>query len=149
MIFLLARSSSTNRNSRSTSGSSPWNDRSERSSRPSMLLRSAGKLTVSRCSATASTCSTSSRYDWRIRNMRARFVATLPCVLGVVVAVGCGDNLPGAAGSGTRLGLHSYVFEDGTELVDPTRFRDLARGEDCAPALWSDGASYCTPAAGD
>jgi hypothetical protein len=81
--------------------------------------------------------------------MRARFVATLPCVLGVVVAVGCGDNLPGAAGSGTRLALHSYVFEDGTELVDPTRFRDLARGEDCTPALWSDGASYCTPAAGD
>ena len=81
--------------------------------------------------------------------MRARFVATLPCVLGIVVGAGCGDNLLGGATSGSRLALHAYVYEDGTQQVDPTVFRDLARGEDCVPARWSDGARYCTPAAGD
>jgi hypothetical protein len=81
--------------------------------------------------------------------MRARFAVTLPCVLGIVVGTGCGDNLLGGATSGSRLALHSYLYEDGTQQVDPTVFRDLARGEDCAPARWSDGARYCTPATGE
>src|SRR4051794_13895250 len=76
MIRCLARSSSTNRNSRSTTGTASANDFSERSRMLSMWPRSAGRLTVSRCSATARTWSTSSRYDWRIRNM----VATSPTV---------------------------------------------------------------------
>src|SRR5688572_10430735 len=43
-----------------------------------MWPRSAGRLTVSRCSATASTWSTSSRYDWRILNMATLASAAEP-----------------------------------------------------------------------
>jgi hypothetical protein len=63
-------------------------------------------------------------------------------------AIGCGDNRPGEpfeATSGSRLKIQRYVYEDGTEQWERDRFRDAEREEDCSPARWSDGSTYCTP----
>jgi hypothetical protein len=76
--------------------------------------------------------------------MFARVLATLPLIVGA-----CGDNDPPGTAGGTRLALRYFTYEDGTRVVDREVFRDRARGEDCAPAEWSDGARYCTPATAD
>ena len=68
----------------------------------------------------------------------------------VVVAIGCGDNAPArdldTVVSGARLRVTHHVFDDGTRQVETEWLRDAARGEDCAPIVWSDGGRYCTPA---
>lgn len=62
----------------------------------------------------------------------------------------CGDNLavrdPDSAISGSRLRVMHHVFDDGTRQLETTWLHDAERGEECAPAVWSDGARYCTPA---
>jgi hypothetical protein len=45
--------------------------------------------------------------------------------------------------------LERYVYPDGADEVAPGRFFDTARDEHCAPAMWSDGQTICTPDAGE
>ena len=74
-------------------------------------------------------------------------------MLVLVALAACGDNtapVPGGeARSGARLVLERYVYADGTDEVAPGRFFDTARDEHCAPAVWSDGQTVCTPDAGE
>jgi hypothetical protein len=63
----------------------------------------------------------------------------------LVVLAACGDNTAGGLTLGSRLVPYGEAFEDGTTLVDPNPFRDLARGEDCTLEQWADTGTYCTP----
>lgn len=71
-------------------------------------------------------------------------------ILAGLAAIGCGDNIeirdPDRAISGSRLRVMHHVYDDGTSQLETEWLHDRARGEDCAPMVWSDGARYCTPA---
>lgn len=79
--------------------------------------------------------------------MRYRTRVRLALVL--LVVTGCGDNTiprdPDSAISGARLRVIRHVFDDGTRQLETEWLHDRARDERCAPAVWSDGARYCTP----
>lgn len=63
----------------------------------------------------------------------------------------CGDNTRPRdafqARSGERIALVVYAYSDGAKQWDPTTFFDRERQERCSVRLWSDGRTYCTPAA--
>jgi hypothetical protein len=75
-------------------------------------------------------------------------------VLSLALVAACGDNVtPSVAGgearSGSRLKVERYVYPDGTSQFETARFYDASRTEECTPAVWSDGQTYCTPAANE
>jgi hypothetical protein len=66
----------------------------------------------------------------------------------LLVAVGCGDNLPDPAlpRSGTRLKLGWYEYDGNARELEPSWYFDSELRERCSGELWSDGKRYCTPA---
>lgn len=68
----------------------------------------------------------------------------------LLLLFGCGDNIvPDAhlARSGERIALRVYQYADGASQWDGTVFFDREREERCTVQRWSDGHTYCTPAA--
>ena len=65
-----------------------------------------------------------------------------------IVLAACGDNAiaPGPV-DGARLAVGYATYADGARQLAVGRLRDTARGETCTPERWSDGFTYCTPAA--
>ncbi|HEX5061812.1 MAG TPA: hypothetical protein VFV99_20735 [Kofleriaceae bacterium] len=66
----------------------------------------------------------------------------------LVLALGCGDNLPdpGTPHSGGRLRLGWWVYADGTRQLETSWYYDSALRQRCVPSDWSDGNRYCAPA---
>ena len=79
---------------------------------------------------------------------RATLLGALVAITGIA---GCGDNLPRPATldveSGTRLRHARYELERGVAVHVREWVFDTARAERCAATRWSDGLTYCTPAA--
>jgi len=66
----------------------------------------------------------------------------------IAASAGCGDNLvPTGPVDGARLAVAYATYADGTRQLAVGRLRDTERRETCTPARWSDGFTYCTPAA--
>jgi hypothetical protein len=72
----------------------------------------------------------------------------------LVLCTACGDDAlraddPLAAVSGSRLALHKYRYDDGTELAVANDFYDTQLHVRCRPQRWIDGALRCIPAVDD
>lgn len=65
-----------------------------------------------------------------------------------LAAAGCGDNLAPEVGSGTRLKITWFVYDDGTRQPVTTSLFDVQRDEPCAVQTWADGVARCTPPIG-
>lgn len=76
------------------------------------------------------------------------------CLAIGLVCAACGDNLRVVDEvftevSGSRLALHKYRYDDGTEHVAADEFYDAQLHVRCRPRAWIDGAARCVPVADD
>lgn len=67
----------------------------------------------------------------------------------VISLASCGDNVVPdySPRSGTRLALVRQDYADGAHALVQGRYFDRVLDADCVPTAWSDGNTYCTPAA--
>jgi hypothetical protein len=72
-------------------------------------------------------------------------------LVALAIVTGCGDSHAVATEidsvSGTRLKLELYLFEDGTQQVEPSSFYDTTLHAQCSPQRWGDEERRCVPEA--
>jgi hypothetical protein len=82
--------------------------------------------------------------------MTARRPVMVIACAACVACPACGDNLPAGpqlitAVSGTRLAVHKYRYDDGTELAVGNEFYDIELHTRCRPQRWIDDTVRCVP----